>query len=503
MILLLAACAALEPETLWSAVGNGGVYACVCPGDLDGDGVPDAVAGLYYSDEEPTLQALSGADGSVIWTSDECQGVYQDEGLAVAGDLDGDGIHDVLVCTPGGYDPPGRCLIAVSGASGGVIWQWSCYLYGPNHGWGYGACALDDFTGDGRPEAVGSFGGNSNDHDGTVVCIDGALGDTLWTASGFLDAVEDVCPFPDVDGDGVQEVVAGVGGNSLALQQVWLLSGAAGSPLWSADVDGDVMCLGTSDRDDTFPAILASTFDGKAVCLDQSGNPLWSVSPGGMLLDIEGGPDLDGGGTGEVALAADNAGVRCLDGEDGSTRWTYPSGSNTWSAAWADSIRMGGLYAACIAAGSVNGYRVALVDGADGTELWQQTYGERVYGVSVIPPLGGSQSQTVMACLQDQTSVPLHLAALITPGGLSVPDDPGSGSLSIVSNPCRGTLGFILPDAAWSCGLVDMSGRRVRTAVSPGGMCAVDLDGLPPGVYFFEAVSADVEYSQKVVILGD
>lgn len=501
MALLIMAVLAAAPVTLWTAIGNGGVYACVSPGDVDSDGTPDIVAGLYYSDEEPTLQAVSGTDGSIIWTSSACNGIYQDEGLAATGDLDGDGVHDVLVATPGGYDPPGRCLIAVSGDSGDIIWQWSCYLHGPNHGWGYGACSLEDITGDGVPEAIGSFGGNSSDHDGTVVCVDGALGDTLWTAGGFLDAAEDVKPYPDVDGDGRDEVIVGIGGNSIAVRQVWLLSGSDGSAIWSADIDGDAMCVSTVDRPDTFPGILACTFNGRVACLDQAGSPIWTVSPGGMLLDVEGGPDLDGDGSGEVALAADNDGVRCLDGSDGAILWTYPSGSNTWSATWADSIHMGELYAACIAAGSVNGYRAVLVDASTGLEIWQQPFEERVYGVGVVPPLDYGLSQTVMVCLQDQTSTPMHLVALVTPDISSTPDTPPVGGLRVLSNPCSGSITYSLPPGTWTCRLMDLAGRTAATFMSDGSSGVCSVDGFPPGVYLFEAETTGVLLSEKIVIV--
>ncbi len=501
MVLVILAALASSPVTLWTAIGNGGVYACVTPGDVNSDGIPDIVAGLYYSDDEPTLQAVSGIDGSIIWTSDTCKGIYQDEGLAATGDLDGDGVNDVLLATPGGTDPPGRCLIAVSGASGDIIWQWSCFLHGPNHGWGYGACSLADITGDGVPEAVGAFGGNSSNRNGTVVCIDGALGDSLWTAGGFQDSAEDVNPYPDVDGDGKDEVIVGVGGNSIAANQVWLLSGGDGSAIWSADVDGDAMCVSTVDRPDTFPGILACTFNGRIACLDQAGSMLWSSAQGGMLIDIEGGPDLDGDGFGEVALASDDLGVRCLDGSDGSVLWTYPSGSNTWSATWADSIHMGDMYVACIAAGSVNGRRAVLVDASTGQEIWQQPFGERVYGVSVVPSLDSRLSQTVMVCLQDQTATPMHLIALATPDIGAAPDGPATEGLRIVCNPCFGAVAYSLPPGTWTCRLRDLSGRTAATFRSDGDAGVFGLDGLPPGVYLFEAEAPGVLFAEKIVMV--
>lgn len=48
------------------------------------------------------------------------------------GDIDGDGYGDILMATPGGYAPPGRCMILVSGKDGSLIWLWSAYENIPN-----------------------------------------------------------------------------------------------------------------------------------------------------------------------------------------------------------------------------------------------------------------------------------------------------------------------------------------------------------------------------------
>ena len=499
-LLVSALLIAATPDVLWTSVGNGGVYSCVSPGDLDSDGVPDVVAGLYYSDPEPTLQAISGADGSIIWTSSDCQGIYQDEGLRAAPDLDGDGVNDVVLATPGGYAPPGRCAIAVSGATGATIWYWSAYLQGPNHGWGYGICPCEDITGDGVAEILAAFGGNSSNHDGTIVCLNGDSGDSLWTANGFGDASEDVQMYTDITGDDVPEIAVAIGGNSLASEQLWLLDGSDGSKIWSIDVGGDAMCVSLMDRSETMPAILVCTFDGTAACVDQSGYTLWFLDLGGMLLDIEGGPDINGDGFGEVAIAADNAGVTCRDGATGDSLWSYSSGASTWSATWADSVLVGASWVPCIAAGSVNGYKAVLVDATSGDQVWEQSVGERVYGVSVVPALGGAASQVVMASLQDQTSTPEHAWALGTPA-TSCPDDPPStaGGIHVVS-PCRGAIPIQLPEGEWNCWLYDISGRLIM-ATSLSGATRMDANGLTRGLYLLRAERDGVELRANVMLI--
>ena len=158
MMLMILIITASAPDTLWANVTSGGVYSTVDIGDIDGDGVPDVASGLNYFDDEPTLWCLSGASGDTIWTSDQYNGIYQDEGLAGVPDMNGDGYGDILMATPGGYVPPGRCLILISGMDGSLIWLWSAYENIPTGaGWGYSCCQIEDQTGDNLPEFLGGL----------------------------------------------------------------------------------------------------------------------------------------------------------------------------------------------------------------------------------------------------------------------------------------------------------------------------------------------------------
>lgn len=503
--LALAVLFAAAPDTLWANVTTGGVYASVSLGDVSGDGIPDVACGLNFWDDQPTLWAMSGAEGDTLWTSDQCKGIYQDEGLVASPDVDGDGLGDILMATPGGYDPPGRCLIAVSGATGDVIWQWSAYNAVPGGtGWGYCCDLMDDWTGDGHPEAIGGFGTTGSSGTGLAACLDGLSGDTLWT-TWAEDAVEDIMAVPDVNEDNVQEVCLGIGGNSYATGTVVLLDGSTGSQLWSADGGGDVMGLALLDREDTTPLIVTSTWDGQSRAFNLGGTEVWAnTSLGGWLLDVCGGPDLNSDGIGEAALAGDDGGTVCLNGSDGEVLWTYATGSNTWSVAWAESVWVDGQPVPCVAGGAVNGKRVTLVDAATGELVWEQPFTERVYNVSVVPPLDPAYpSPVVMAGLQDQEPEPHHAWALATSLETGVTEGPAGrpGGFFRVSNPCRASMVVKPPRGSWRLRVYDLSGRLMHRSTITGET-VLDLVGWSSGCYLVRVFDGEgASYVRTVTVL--
>lgn len=144
---------------------------------------------------------------------------------------------------------------------------------------------------------------------------------------------------------------------------------------------------------------------------------------------------MNADGVGDVALAADNAGVICFSGADGSILWTYPSGSNTWSVAWVDPVIIEGFPVPCVAAGSVNGRAVTLINAITGEALWEMPFTERVYNVSAISM--GLASPVVIAGLQDQESLPTHAWALASSTESGVHDEAEQGESSAVSIPHR------------------------------------------------------------------
>lgn len=250
--------------------------------DINGDGKSDLFLGTPDDSSggmtaNGKVQALSGADGSTLWTTSGSQTSDMfGASLAVYEDVDGDTFPDLLTVNPdasvSGLVENG-CVAMVSAATGAVLWR----VEGPvsNHHLGQTVglpkdIEQRDLNGDGTSDVIlgtpyADLGGFSNN--GELRLLDGATGATLWTTFGpgdderlgdLLD-VED-----DLDGDGAVDIisssrysdVAGYTNNG----SVRAYSGATGGHLWHLAGGDDDEYLGNARA-----TIIAFDVDGDGI----------------------------------------------------------------------------------------------------------------------------------------------------------------------------------------------------------------------------------------------
>jgi hypothetical protein len=128
---------------------TGGVRTAV--GDINGDGVPDIVTATGVGGG-PRLRALSGVDGSVLLDFFAYESTYTG-GLSVAvGDVDGDGFGDIITGTDQGGGPR---VSVFSGRTGAAIQNF--FAFDPSQRGGVRVAAAD-FNGDGRADIAATTG---------------------------------------------------------------------------------------------------------------------------------------------------------------------------------------------------------------------------------------------------------------------------------------------------------------------------------------------------------
>ncbi len=211
-------------------------------GDVDGDGVPDLVVGADGDDTAGTDAGaaflVSGVDGSVIHTIDG-DTTLEELGSDVAGigDIDGDGIPDAAVSefrdSTLGFRT-GRVHL-ISGATGATIQ----IIEGPELAaeFGSGVSGGGDFDLDGVPDIlVGSHHSNLNGHhSGSATVVSGADGHFILVVPGLEaddDLGHDLAGPGDVTGDGVPDILGGAHDIPEAGSAA-LFDGVDGSVVWS------------------------------------------------------------------------------------------------------------------------------------------------------------------------------------------------------------------------------------------------------------------------------
>ena len=152
--------------------------------DVDGDGVPE----LFFASDDRLVHAHA-ASGPLLWANATAGTSFIENSVAV-GDVDGDGILDVVT----GDDGNGGPEFAMDGATGRVLWSTVLPLYRE------GDQTLADLDGDGALEILVGISS------GTLYALRGSDGGILWTDVGGT--TQALAPaVVDVTNDGRPEIL--------------------------------------------------------------------------------------------------------------------------------------------------------------------------------------------------------------------------------------------------------------------------------------------------------
>lgn len=266
----------------WSMPGELFGFDVAGVGDLNGDSHDDVIVGAptaaHGGAASGRLYAFSGADGTILWTFDGEAGWLTGLGTGLVGDVDDDGIHDVVVAAHGAVANGKGAAFVISGADGSALLELKSRspapgAMGPLTTFGRFHChGAGDVNADGVPDIfVGDYNAKSPEPTpdgspgfgtGRAYVYSGANGKILLDlrAEQVGDGLGPGRGVPDIDMDGHDDVyVAAYSYTDGAIPWVgkgYLVSGATGTVIRtmtgrtaSEFLGVDALAVGDLDQD--------------------------------------------------------------------------------------------------------------------------------------------------------------------------------------------------------------------------------------------------------------
>ena len=237
-------------------------------GDVDGDAVPDIIVGTGNyarsgSYGNGSVYVYSGANGSLIhqWSSPSSTSARFGCSVSTAGDVNGDAVPDIIVgASSDGVQNHGAAYV-YSGADGSLIHQFDGRV---SSGWlGSSVSTAGDIDSDGIPDIlVGACFDFSTGWGGTAYVYSGANGSIIMVISTPLSSFPNsVATAGDIDGDGIPDILTAGGYlNAPNQQQSFAYSGASGFPIHSFLTSDSIAPAGDIDGDG-IPDIILGIYD--------------------------------------------------------------------------------------------------------------------------------------------------------------------------------------------------------------------------------------------------
>lgn len=386
-------------DPLWNFIISGSSYdhspkAIDHIQDVTGDGVNDVI----ICSEDDYIRCFNGnasGIGDVIWENGSGS-VYGQTGLSIIEDIDNDGYQDVIAGLAWGV----KSIHAISGYDGTLIWTYDTHVYGEG-GWVYQVWSGYDYNNDGVSDVLASTG---DDSFGTgpkrIFCLDGLTGTPIWNC--FTGGPNfSVIGVEDFNNDNVPDVIGGASNDPETQGYIYGINGATGSILWNIPTGGtSVWAIGQLDdiTNDGVSDVVAGDFGGNYYLVNPvTGSSLFTGSVGpALILRCQVFDDVDNDGFKDFSFGKSNSSAVMINGFNGQNIWLTSLADKAWVIDKMDDITGDGIND-MVAGTLFSSNYVYFLDGKDGTILHSVSYSEPVDAIAAIPDINGDGSWEMVA----------------------------------------------------------------------------------------------------------
>jgi len=479
--------------------------------DITGDLIDDVIV----CSEDYYVRCFNGNSSGiadVMWEYEIYSGnVYDQPGLTTIKDIDGDGHEDVIVGTTGGD----HSIRALSGKTGISIWRHNTNDYGGG-GWVYDVDAQQDYNGDGLPDVLAGVGDDSEDMGPKrVYCLDATNGQSIWETP-IGGPVFSVMAVEDFTGDGQPDAIAGASNNEETQGKIVGIDGSNGSIVWTKNTGGtSVWALMQLDdiTGDGVKDVAAGDFGGNFYYIDPTNNTqiFHGSINGALILRFEKMEDVNGDGYSDLLVASSTTNGIVLSGLDGSTIWFKSLADKSWNVAVVDDLNDDAINDVLIGTLYSSNYCYFL-NGVDGETLKSLSYPSPVDALNGIPDIVGDGTMEMVAGGREG-EVYCFSGGLGLLVGMEEPEAP-TNEMRITHYPNPFSDQIIMAfelneDSFVEVKVYDIKGKTIRTLLSqhlsPGSHVVVwngeDQTGkeLPSGFYFYEISTNKGSTLNKVI----
>ncbi len=460
-------------DLVWSSNFSENVVCVSGISDINGDGIDDIAAEAYNAGADflnhlNTFWGNSSNQGVIQWSfgDDTTRGSWGDDCLIQGDNYNGDTIPDIILGTAWSD----RSVYTIDATNGQIIWYYDSHWFDGQGGWVYSVKPMPDINGDNVGEVLAGIGGHSGGTAGprSMYCFSGVDGTIIWRLPA-QDAVGSVNWIPDVNGDNIPDAICGAWGNGND-QKVYCVSGASSgvvyTPIWSYDCGGDVQSvIAIPDvNGDNIPDVVAGAWNDSVFCLSgATGTRIWAQFVNGYVLKVVAIPDLIAPNIPGIGVAHLGTVFHVLNGSDGSVHWSYPIGSNVWTV---DAIEdLDGDGKNDVLTGNQNPGIVYCFSGEDGSIIWSYNEERLIYSIRSIDDISFDGYEDVLVGTQKSSGI-AHLLTICggTPGGsITEYSDKETTKISVYPRISRSSFNIVYGKSRVNnIKIYDATGRLVR-----------------------------------------